>query len=78
MAISKGLKRYQFSLEQKSADKLKSLLQEMGAPPNAVSDLLDDYVRGILFNAKQITKAKKRKGVKATYTDLRQSMGYEE
>jgi hypothetical protein len=47
MAISKSKKRYMFSLDRQATDKVKSLLAGVGAHPDALSMIINDYVKNI-------------------------------
>lgn len=52
MALAKGKKRYQFSLNESNVERLKKLYEKCGYPENAVSALIDelieDQIRGFL------------------------------
>lgn len=74
MAIIESKKRYQFSLDRTETDKLKAFFAKTGAPPDALSALVGNYVSFFVTHMEQVCKAKKKIGKAATYDDFLQDI----
>lgn len=69
MTIAHGKKRYVFTLDQSDTDKCKTILSELGAPVDALSQYIDGLVSGLLSDLVQTVETRKKKGKKTTYAD---------
>jgi len=62
-------KRYSLTLTQEKMERLKSVLKELGFPPSAVSQMIDDNLDLLADVFEQILERKKA-GEQLTFTEM--------
>lgn len=64
MPLPHGKKRYQFSLDEKTVEKLKSLYAQCDAPANALSMFVDEVLEGRAIQFDDYMRMAKSRGQK--------------